>query len=290
MDKLNLKASDLVLEIGSGHSPHYRADILCDRWLFSNKQRSNFSLQIDRPLVICKGEMLPFGANAFDFVITRQALEHSLRPAKFLSEIERVGKKGLIICPHAIREEIFGWKNHHWWITQENGQLFLSPKTSRKSNNYYHRLYEKRKAFRSFCRHIELELNIHFFWSAKIKFKINAKTDDLFRQRTKKQAEQLLRKFQKEKITDSVFMDCEFFNRVCNKISKEFRQTTWQIRNVLNRELNLIKLQDLLVCPICHQPLEITTAEIICYKCKENYPVIKGIPILLIKNERKRGF
>ena len=37
---MNIRATDLVLEIGSGNNPNPRSDILCDRYIHDNNQRA----------------------------------------------------------------------------------------------------------------------------------------------------------------------------------------------------------------------------------------------------------
>jgi len=36
-----------------------------------------------------------------------------------------------------------------------------------------------------------------------------------------------------------------------------------------------------IVCPVCHQPLQLEEAIIRCLSCGKRYPVIDGIPVLL---------
>jgi uncharacterized protein YbaR (Trm112 family) len=36
-----------------------------------------------------------------------------------------------------------------------------------------------------------------------------------------------------------------------------------------------------IVCPVCHQSLQLETAAIRCQGCGRRYPVVDGIPVLL---------
>ncbi len=36
-----------------------------------------------------------------------------------------------------------------------------------------------------------------------------------------------------------------------------------------------------IVCPVCHQPLELQPDAVLCTGCARRYPVIDGIPVLL---------
>ena len=80
---MNIRATDLVLEIGSGNNPNPRSDILCDRYIHDNNQRAGeFAAVIDRPLVVADGYRLPFKDKTFDYVICSHILEHMEGPAK----------------------------------------------------------------------------------------------------------------------------------------------------------------------------------------------------------------
>jgi uncharacterized protein YbaR (Trm112 family) len=45
---------------------------------------------------------------------------------------------------------------------------------------------------------------------------------------------------------------------------------------------DLRQVLDLLACPACHGPLRVTPATLACEECGRLYPVLDGIPILLI--------
>lgn len=36
-----------------------------------------------------------------------------------------------------------------------------------------------------------------------------------------------------------------------------------------------------IVCPVCHQPLELESESVRCAGCGRRYPVVDGIPVLL---------
>ncbi len=79
----------LVLEVGIGSSPYFRANVLCDTYE-ETQERFFAPLTQDRPAILAFGESLPFKDDAFDFVIASHVLEHSMDLDKFLSELQRV--------------------------------------------------------------------------------------------------------------------------------------------------------------------------------------------------------
>jgi hypothetical protein len=69
---LSIKSTDRVLEIGSGNRPRKRSDVLCDKFVVDNTERSGGdNIVIDtRPFVVADGLALPFKDKSFDYVIS----------------------------------------------------------------------------------------------------------------------------------------------------------------------------------------------------------------------------
>jgi len=38
-----------------------------------------------------------------------------------------------------------------------------------------------------------------------------------------------------------------------------------------------------LACPVCHQPLQLKAASVVCTGCAGSYPIVDGIPALLVE-------
>lgn len=278
---MDIKKTDLVLEIGSGHNPYPRSNILCDRFLFNNNQRADFAIRYDRPLVIARGEKLPFKNKVFDYVICSQVIEHSSNPLAFAKEMERVGKRGVIICPHAIRERLFGWKYHQWYIVQEKGQLIFIPKKEKEANvlgQFFHQLYQKKTFFRRFCLENNNKLNIFYYWQRKIKIKVENQKPDF--EKWEKQLEQFLKRIDFSVLKDIGFYCQELSQRFFNKTCSEIRKSIWQIRKIRNPGVAVSFLRDLICCPVCHSDLKLGR-QIICQNCGKKYSIVKGIPVLL---------
>jgi hypothetical protein len=173
--KLSVSKQSLVLEIGSGHNPHPRADILLDRSLLENAERQNMALKADRPLVIGTGECLPFKNNSFNFVYAAQVLEHAGNPELFAKELMRVSIKGLIVVPHTIRERLFGWPYHQWYFWRRGTILGYFPKQEKTSwihSPLTHGLFAKTLWFRRQLERKEKELNIYYYWHKKINLRL----------------------------------------------------------------------------------------------------------------------
>lgn len=124
----------LVLDIGSGHNPHPRADVLADRYIWDDTERSGqiIAKPIDKLLVQADGAALPFACKSFDFVICSHVLEHvppeSL--AAFCQELQRVAKSGYIETPSKWAELLRHAPNHRWFVSLSQSVLTFEPTPS----------------------------------------------------------------------------------------------------------------------------------------------------------------
>ena len=130
LHRLGYSRSDLVLDIGSGHRPHPRADVLCDRSLVDDQERGS-PLVRDRPLVAGVLTALPFKDRSMDFVICQHVLEHVHDAESALRELMRVGKSGYIETPAPLWEKLVGRPYHHWLIERRGQRLVCVAKPTR---------------------------------------------------------------------------------------------------------------------------------------------------------------
>lgn len=122
-----------VLDIGSGHNPHRRADVLLDKNVHSNIERSGKPAVRDiRPFVIGDAECLPFKDQSFDYVIASHIAEHTQNPIAFYEEVQRVAPRGYIECPGPLSELLLG-EPFHLWIVQKKGKTLEFRKNTRNS-------------------------------------------------------------------------------------------------------------------------------------------------------------
>lgn len=83
-----LREGDLVLDVGSGHNPLPRADVLCDLYMKSDAQRGGHRLQTyGKPFIVCSAEYLPFKDKSFALVNCCATLEHTGRPLQAFEEL-----------------------------------------------------------------------------------------------------------------------------------------------------------------------------------------------------------
>jgi SAM-dependent methyltransferase len=121
----------LVLDVGSGDKPHWRADVLLDRYIGNEHagQRSGSSAaRVDRPLFDADAAEMPFADKVFDYVICSHVLEHVERPDAVIAELTRVAKAGYIEVPEAASAKIVDFPSHLWWVTLDDGMLVFTAK------------------------------------------------------------------------------------------------------------------------------------------------------------------
>ena len=98
-----------VLDIGCGYSANEFADTICDVQDLSQFYK-------DKNFIRLKDKKLPFIDDQFDFVIASHVLEHVKDPKFFISELERVSKKGYIELPTKLEDNlVFENKKDHLW-------------------------------------------------------------------------------------------------------------------------------------------------------------------------------
>lgn len=87
----------LVLDVGSGDKPSWRADVLLDRYLgeeFGVQRSGRERARISRPLFNADAAAMPFADGAFDYTICSNLLEHVVDPEGVLRELMRVSRAG----------------------------------------------------------------------------------------------------------------------------------------------------------------------------------------------------
>jgi SAM-dependent methyltransferase len=127
---LDIKRGERVLEVGGGHNPHHRSDVVVDKFTDSNFHRSgDIKVLKKQTFLEADGENLPFKDKEFDYVICCQVLEHVENPVKFLSEQFRVAKRGYIETPSLLGEHLFPRVSHKWILHEHKDVLYLVDKS-----------------------------------------------------------------------------------------------------------------------------------------------------------------
>lgn len=113
-----VRDSDLVLDVGSGDKPSWRADVLLDRYAgaeFASQRSGRSAARVSRPLFDADAADMPFADDAFDYAICSNLLEHVTDPDGVAAELTRVARAGYIEVPEAASAKIVDFPSHLWW-------------------------------------------------------------------------------------------------------------------------------------------------------------------------------
>ena len=121
-EDLHLKKHFRVLEVGGGHNPHPRSNVVVDKYVDSNYHRSgDLAVYKNQQFICADGEDLPFGDKSFDYAICCQVIEHVDNPVRFMAEQTRVARAGYLETPSLIGEYLMPKENH--WIGRAYNRL-----------------------------------------------------------------------------------------------------------------------------------------------------------------------
>lgn len=108
----------LVLDVGSGDKPSWRADVLLDRYTgpeFAAQRSGRRHVRVSRPLFDADAADMPFADGVFDYAICSNLLEHVVDPEGVARELQRVARAGYIEVPEAASAKIVDFPSHLWW-------------------------------------------------------------------------------------------------------------------------------------------------------------------------------
>jgi SAM-dependent methyltransferase len=116
-----------VLDVGSGHQPNRRANVLLDKYIGGTIHRTTQEIVVPQGKEFVEGDALamPFENKSFDFIIASHIAEHVDDPEKFCHEMSRVGKRGYIETPGPLTEYIMPTKSHKWIVTKKGCILYF---------------------------------------------------------------------------------------------------------------------------------------------------------------------
>ncbi len=254
--------SALVLEVGSGGSPYFRANVLIDAYA-ETRERHWAPFITDRPSALGMGESLPFRDKSFDFVIASHVLEHSADPENFLRELQRVAKAGYIETPDAFMERINPYWDHRSEVTVRNGVLEVRKKPAWRLDTELVELYEERAKVLiagSVIPSNPFTFHTRFYWTDQIPYRIvNPEVD-------------------------SSWEPLEMTHTTQLQMSLRAKLGRWGLataRALLSqRHRNSeIQLAELLQCPSCQSTaLNFDDSNVTCAGCEKQYEVVAGVP------------
>ena len=187
--KLKANPNWKVLDIGCGYTANENATVVSDVQDLSNFYKNKKFVKITE-------KKLPFKDNEFDFVITSHVIEHVDDFQFFISEIERISKKGYIELPTKLGDNlVFENSNDHLWMFEydDNSNILLASKKQEFIEPFVS-VSTAKKLEKIFRQSLILEI----IWSNKIDYKILS--DEIDREFKRINFLSLIRKYTGKKI------------------------------------------------------------------------------------------
>lgn len=140
----------VVGDIGSGHNPHRRADLLIDREIGKTPHRSGGIALIPRDKSFILADVskgIPLKNKVLDYSIASHIAEHVDNPDIFCLELSRISKRGYIETPGILSELLFDEPYHKWIVTKKGKELIF---TKKKELSLFRNLRIRRFFYRIF--------------------------------------------------------------------------------------------------------------------------------------------
>jgi len=139
---LEIKPTDFVVELGGGHQPFDRSDVIFDKYPFDNIHRSQ-DLVHAAPVIIANAARLPLENDGCDVIFASHILEHLPDPQAFLCEAQRCSQTIYLEFPRMSRELMFAWSFHEWVIMVQDTHLtFYKNDIPQLFGDFFHSNYD----------------------------------------------------------------------------------------------------------------------------------------------------
>jgi hypothetical protein len=131
-----LPDSGIIMDIGSGHNPVPKANILADFFPEDTIHRAA-SMVEDRPVIVCSVDRIPMLDKSIDFVICSHIVEHVDSPIRAGNELGRIAKAGYIETPAFGKDIIVGTGDmHKWQIVEFEGVMHFFEYSDRQREGH----------------------------------------------------------------------------------------------------------------------------------------------------------
>lgn len=251
--RLPIRPNDLVLDVGSGGSPHPRADVLLERYV-AGQHRHGVAPVVDRPIVFADGCRMPFRDKAFDYVIAFHVLEHITRPELFLAELMRVARAGYIETPNVIFERLVPYDVHCLEVMNLDGRLIIYKKNAPAMDAFSAglKIVPRSPKWNRFFYGNPAYFHVCYHWKDRIQFEIVNPEETC-----------AWYKLDSEDTTNDVVTSSAGARAKAIKALHKFYSF---------RRKSSVALKNLLVCPACRVDLVETGSTFRCEQCGSNYP------------------
>lgn len=141
---IRIKPEWNVLDVGSGHQPHRRANVILDKYVGETIHRTTQKVEmpVDKYFVLGDALSTPFADKEFDFVIASHIAEHIDDPVKFCNELQRISKRGYIETPGPLTELLLPANSHKWIVRKSgNGLIFKTNIRTKPFSSFFFSIF-----------------------------------------------------------------------------------------------------------------------------------------------------
>lgn len=201
---LSIKKNAHVLDVGGGHAPHPRANVVVDKYDEDNNYHRSGNIKVfkNQQFLCADGGDLPFKDHEFDYSLCCHVLEHVDDPVKFVKEIARVSKRGYLETPSLIGEYLIPKESHRWVIQEVDDKLVMYEKDVigfKTSNDFgdvfLQYMFKNSLGYRLMIRNHSFIITNNYEWKDEIEILVNPQESyyrDIFTQPWNEEAYQKL--------------------------------------------------------------------------------------------------
>lgn len=163
LSSITVKETDFVIDIGGGHRPFWRADLVVEKYPFGRNLHRNQPMQFPRvPVIKADALVLPIADGGCDLAFASHIIEHLPDPGRFIAEIKRCSQRVYLEFPSRHRELMFGWSFHEW-LVEWNGTVlrFYRNDLPQLFGSLFHEEYDAAMGAWSDARHERLNTSIY---------------------------------------------------------------------------------------------------------------------------------
>lgn len=271
----------VVVDLGCGHMPNMRANILADKFLVDDAERQQPLAIDERPFIVCDALHLPFHDGSVDYIICSHLAEHVEQPEALFAELSRVARAGYIECPGRVREILHGWEFHRWYVEVRGDQLIFEEKPRKlhdpELHEWFSRRFENDREFESFfVDNLErLGLVSAYDWVGRIKSVVHRLPGSSW-QRTAARLERSGALTREE-----LSLQLKRAPRLAPSKNERLKRQLAKIARRQSDPSAAERLRTILCCPKCKGDLTDGSEGLFCGVCRVNFPVAGNVYYLV---------
>lgn len=161
--RIEVSDTDFVIDIGGGHRPFWRADLVIEKYPFDHSLHRNQPMQFPRvPVIKADALAMPIPNGGCDLMFASHIIEHLPDPERFIAEIKRCSQRVYLEFPSRNRELMFAWSFHEWLIEPNRRALrFYQNDLPQLFGRLFHEEYDAALGAWSDARHEHLNTSIY---------------------------------------------------------------------------------------------------------------------------------